>query len=251
MAADVNTDRPAQPLEGNAARIGALADPVRHQLYRYVCSQLAPVSRDQAAEAVGIPHHQAKFHLDRLTAEGLLDSDYARVSGRSGPGAGRTSKLYRRTDRDIAISLPHREYELAGRLMAAAIARSAGTGEPVVDVLNELAHDYGQAIGATAGKATDPAEALEATLDVLREYGYEPRDSDDEIELANCPFHALAQEQTELACNMNHALITGVAASLAPHSPDARLQPGPARCCVVLKRPSAPANSARPSTSPR
>lgn len=55
-----------------------------------------PVSRDQAADAVGIPRHQAKFHLDRLTAEGLLDTEYARLTGRSGPGAGRTAKLYRR-----------------------------------------------------------------------------------------------------------------------------------------------------------
>lgn len=63
----------------------------------------------------------------------------------------------------------------------------------------------------------------------------EPRLSDGEIvELANCPFHPLAQEQTELACNMNHALITGVADGLAPHGPDARLCPGRDRCCVVL-----------------
>src|SRR5215471_6087707 len=133
-------------LARDAAGIGALADPVRRELYRFVCAQPAPVSRDQAADAVGVPHHQAKFHLDRLTAEGLLESDYARLTGRSGPGAGRTSKLYRRAGRDIAVSLPQREYELAGRLMATAIARSASTGEPVVEVLNRIAHEYGQTI---------------------------------------------------------------------------------------------------------
>jgi len=221
-------------LERDASGIGALADPVRHQLYRFVCSQPAPVSRDQAADAVGIPHHQAKFHLDRLTAEGLLESDYARLTGRSGPGAGRTSKLYRRAGRDIAVSLPQREYELAGRLMATAIARSASTGEPVVDVLNRIAHEYGQTIGATDRPPADAAAALELTVKLLSNYGYEPRSADGEIELANCPFHALAQEQTELACNMNHALITGVADALAPHGPDARLCPAPDRCCVVL-----------------
>jgi len=221
-------------LERDASGIGALADPVRHQLYRFVCSQPAPVSRDQAADAVGIPHHQAKFHLDRLTAEGLLESDYARLTGRSGPGAGRTSKLYRRAGRDIAVSLPQREYELAGRLMATAIARSASTGEPVVDVLNRIAQEYGQTIGATDRPPADAAAALELTVKLLSNYGYEPRSADGEIELANCPFHALAQEQTELACNMNHALITGVADALAPHGPDARLCPAPDRCCVVL-----------------
>lgn len=74
--------------ERDVAGIGALVDPVRRQLYQFVCSQSMPVSRDQAADAVGIPRHQAKFHLDRLTAEGLLDTEYARLTGRSGPGAG-------------------------------------------------------------------------------------------------------------------------------------------------------------------
>ncbi len=233
-------------LERDASGIGALADPVRHRLYQFVCAQPAPVSRDQAADAVGIPHHQAKFHLDRLTAEGLLETDYARLTGRSGPGAGRTSKLYRRARRDIAVSLPQREYELAGRLMATAIAQSATTGEPVVEVLNRVAHDYGLTIAATKRPPADAAAALELTVRVLSKYGYEPRVADGEVELANCPFHALAQEgappacggQTELACNMNHALITGVADALAPHRPEARLCPGPDRCCVVLTRGS-------------
>ncbi len=231
----------ADALERDAAGIGALADPVRRQLYEFVCAQPGLVSRDQAADAVGIPHHQAKFHLDRLTAEGLLESDYARLTGRSGPGAGRTSKLYRRARRDIAVSLPQREYELAGRLMATAIARSAGTGEPVAEILNRVAREYGHSIGATdilgstpPAPPKDAAAALERAVRVLRRYGYEPRFSDSEVELANCPFHALAQEQTELACNMNHALITGVADALAPHGPHARLCPGRDRCCVVL-----------------
>ncbi|ORV48425.1 transcriptional regulator [Mycobacterium florentinum] len=227
-------------LERDAAGIGALADPVRHRLYQFVCAQPAPVSRDQAADAVGIAHHQAKFHLDRLTAEGLLETDYARLTGRSGPGAGRTSKLYRRANRHIAVSLPQREYELAGRLMATAIAQSGSTGEPVVEMLNRVARDYGRRIGATTRAPADAAAALESALRVLSKYGYEPRRIDGSanhhVELANCPFHALAHEQTELACNMNHALITGVADALAPHGPDARLCPGADRCCVVLRR---------------
>jgi predicted ArsR family transcriptional regulator len=233
MAVDVD-DR--ESLERDAAGIGALADPVRRQLYQYVCGQLGPVSRDQAADAVGIPHHQAKFHLDRLAEDGLLESDYARLTGRSGPGAGRTSKLYRRARRDIAVSLPQREYELAGRLMAQAIAQSAITGEPVVEVLNRVARDYGQAIGDAERPPRNAAAALKLTLGVLSRHGYEPRFTDGEVELANCPFHAVAQEQTELACNMNHALISGVADALAPHGPEVRLCPGPDRCCVVLTR---------------
>jgi predicted ArsR family transcriptional regulator len=226
-------------LRRDVAGIGALADPVRHQLYQFVCSQPWPVSRDEAADAVGIARHQAKFHLDRLEAEGLLECDYARLTGRTGPGAGRTSKLYRRTRRDITVSLPHREYELAGRLMVEAIAGSAATGVSAVEVLHQLAHDFGRAIGDTAvtdsGRSPDDAEsALDLVAKVLTEHGYEPRRIDGEMHLANCPFHALAQQQTELACGMNHALVCGVADALRPHSPHARLDPQPERCCVVL-----------------
>jgi predicted ArsR family transcriptional regulator len=225
-------------LRRDATGIGALADPVRHRLYLFVCSQPGPVSRDQAADALGIARHQAKFHLDRLAAEGLLDCDYARLTGRSGPGAGRTSKRYRRARRDIAVSLPHREYELAGRLMADAIAQSAATGVPAVEVLHRIARNYGRTIGdalTNGGQPPDAESALELAAAVLTEHGYEPRRTDGEVQLANCPFHALAQQQTELACGMNHALICGVADVLTPHSPHTCLEPQPERCCVVLR----------------
>lgn len=219
--------------------IGALADPVRRELYRFVAAQPHPVSRDEAAAATGIARHQAKFHLDRLEADGLLQSDYARLSGRSGPGAGRPSKRYRRSPDQIAISLPPREYELAGRLMAEAIAESTRTGTPAIEVLRTLAHDYGHELGSTATAGRAPADAqaaLELAIGVLGEHGYEPREGPaaSEVYLANCPFHALAQAQTELACTMNLALISGVSDALAPHGPRTRLCPDPSRCCVVL-----------------
>lgn len=224
--------------------IGALADPVRRELYRFVASQPVPVSRDEAAAATGIARHQAKFHLDRLEADGLLESDYARLTGRSGPGAGRPSKRYQRSPHEIAVSLPPRAYELAGRLMADAIAESAQTGTPAVQVLHRLARDYGRDIGTAAAEGRPPADAataLELATDVLVEHGYEPRDDDGEVQLANCPFHALAQTQKELACTMNLELISGVATALSPHCPRARLSPDPSRCCVVLSVGETPA----------
>jgi predicted ArsR family transcriptional regulator len=226
-------------LERDAAGIGALADPVRRRLYLYVCSRSEPVGRDEAAEAVGVARHQAKFHLDRMEADGLLESEFARLSGRSGPGAGRTSKLYRRADRDIVISLPDRKYELAGRLLADAVAGSVASGEPVLDVLHRLAAAHGRSLGRTAmagGRAPDSSvAALRLAIQVLTEQGYEPRRSGDRVLLANCPFHALARAQTELVCHMNEALVGGVAGTLSPHCPRVALDPEPGRCCVVLE----------------
>ncbi|MGH3392273.1 MAG: helix-turn-helix transcriptional regulator [Actinomadura sp.] len=223
--------------EQDVAGIGALAEPVRRELYLFVCAQDTPVSRDQAADAVGVARHQAKFHLDKLEAEGLLESDYARLTGRTGPGAGRTSKRYRRAPREIAVSLPDREYELAGRLMAEAIMESARSGTPVLDTLQRAAHARGSAIGRAATDGTgrrSPRAALTIALRTLGEYGYEPRRVGDRAVMANCPFHALAQAHTELVCHMNHALVTGLIEVIAPGRLDAVLDPGESRCCVTL-----------------
>ncbi|MDV3130050.1 transcriptional regulator [Mycobacterium sp. 21AC1] len=226
----------------DAAGIGALADPIRRRLYEFVSTQPTAASREQAAEAVEIPVHQAKFHLDKLEAEGLLIADYARLHGRSGPGAGRPSKLYRRTDRDIAVSLPDREYQLAGQLMADAIAAAAATGAPVIDTLHRHAHARGRAWGESAidGREppTTPVAALALATEVIAEHGYEPRHQDGRVVLANCPFHQLAKTQTELVCQMNHALLGGLTEALQPHGPAAELDPGPDRCCVVLHAPA-------------
>lgn len=222
----------------DVAGIGALSDPLRRRLYLFVCAQQEPVSRELAADALGLAPHQAKFHLDRLERDGLLESSYARVSGRTGPGAGRPSKLYRRADREVAVSLPDREYQLAGTLMADAIAESAEAGTPVIEALHRQAHTYGRRLGDMAVGDNPPrtaTAALELAVDTLTDNGYEPRPDDGRVIMANCPFHALAQAQTQLVCQMNHALIGGLTDALGPHRPVAELEPAPDRCCVVLE----------------
>src|ERR1700745_3761288 len=77
--------------------IAVLDDPVRRRLYDYVSSQGDGVSRSEAAQATGIGRTLAAFHLDRLATAGLVEVIFARPAGRSGPGAGRPAKLYRRT----------------------------------------------------------------------------------------------------------------------------------------------------------
>ncbi|MFV1364059.1 helix-turn-helix domain-containing protein [Mycolicibacterium elephantis] len=224
--------------ERDTSVIAALADPLRRRLYLYVCAQADAVSRDQAAEAVAVPVHQAKFHLDKLEAEGLLESEYARIGGRRGPGAGRPSKLYRRAAGEVSVSLPDRDYELAGRLMADAIAEAAETGQPVVDTLYRLAAREGSTIGRKVaeekGQPESPQAALRLAVETLAQHGYEPREDDARVLLVNCPFHRLAQAHRQLVCGMNHALISGLTAELKPHCPSADLEPANGRCCVVL-----------------
>src|SRR5437868_615424 len=102
-----------EALTEQIAGIALLDEPVRRDLYRYIVQKGGEVGRDEAAMAIGIGRALAAFHLDRLVADGLLDVSYRRLSGRTGPGAGRPSKLYRRSSRQLHVSLPPRSYKLA------------------------------------------------------------------------------------------------------------------------------------------
>jgi predicted ArsR family transcriptional regulator len=213
--------------------IAALSDPVRRALYRYVVSQDWPVSREDAAAGVGVAHHVARFHLDRLAADGLLDVEYRRPPGRSGPGAGRPTKLYRRAARDITVSLPERRYDLAGQVMAEALTVAARDAAPVRDALHVAERAAGQQLADAAepGPAGSPQQMVS---NVLARYGYEPRATDDGVVLTNCPFHHLSRAYTDLVCGMNLDLIDGVLDRLCPGRLRARLDPGPNHCCVAI-----------------
>jgi predicted ArsR family transcriptional regulator len=221
-------------LGSQAAGIGALADDTRRSLYEYVVAQPEPVGREQAAGALDIAPHNVNFHLDRLVAEGLLEVEYRRLSGRSGPGAGRPSKLYRRAAREFAVSLPPRRYDLVGDILAAAVTR-AGTGATLDDALEEAAREEGRRVGRAA-EGLDVREPLAAMTKVLGSQGYEPFLDGDAVALTNCPFDALAEKHTTLVCGLNKDFVQGVAEGLGCSEVTACLEPEPDRCCVKARR---------------
>ena len=217
--------------EEQVVGVAALSDPIRRRLYEHVVGQPDAVSRDAAAAAAGIKRPLAAFHLDKLVDQGLLEVEYRRLSGRTGPGAGRPAKLYRRGQREFDVTLPPREYDLVGHVLAAAVQRAASTGEDVLACVRQVARERGEDLAGDP--SSDPVSGLMATL---REHGYEPRVEGAEVVLANCPFHALSTEFTELVCGMNLALCEGVAAAVALDATglQPRLRPAPGRCCVTF-----------------
>jgi predicted ArsR family transcriptional regulator len=213
------------PLE-SASALSALGDPTRRSAYDYVSAQGRPIGRDEVATALGIGRTLAAYHLDRLAKEGLVSVTYARRSGRAGPGAGRPAKLYERSDRELAVSVPPRDYGLAARLLAHSAAHDEDGG--MRRALGAAAESLGREIAATA---PDPPDVDR----LLRERGYEPyKDDDGVMRLRNCPFHAVAQSHPEVVCGMNLSLL---AATLAGLDADLKavLEPGPGRCCVAIK----------------
>jgi predicted ArsR family transcriptional regulator len=218
--------------------IALLDEPARRSLYDWVASRQDAVGRDEAAAAVGIGRALAAFHLDRMVRDGLLVAEYRRLTGRTGPGAGRPAKLYRRAPGTIAISLPQRGYEQAAGMLAEAIERSARDVPP--PAARAVAHEAGVEIGAAAraGAGARPSRTRRRTalIDALRERGYEPREErPGEILLGNCPFDALVAQHRPLVCGMNLALAEGVLDGLGPAGLQAELEQQPGRCCVAFR----------------
>ena len=218
--------------------VAVLADPVRRRLYDAVSTATAPVGREEAARAAGVPLHTARFHLDKLVETGLLEVSFARLTGRTGPGAGRPSKLYARSALVVAVSLPQRSYDLVGGVLAAALERTLRGGD-VAEALRDEARARGRALGTSYdGRGPDGAgsggsdDELDRAAGVLATEGFEPHRQDDEVCLRNCPFDALAGEHTELVCGVNLDFVTGVLDGLGCSSARARLQPDAEHCCV-------------------
>ena len=215
--------------------IAALNEPIRRDLYAYIVDRPEAVGRDEAAEALGITRELAAFHLDKLLEEGLLDVEYRRISGRSGPGAGRPAKLYRPSGRLVQVSLPERRYDLAARLMAEAVEDPGRDPGAAVD---QAARRFGDGLGTQArrhlGRRPSTSRLLERVCVVLRDHGFEPVRTNDEILLRNCPFDAIAKDHTTLVCGMNLALAEGLVAGIGAEGIDVRLDPKPGTCCVAL-----------------
>ena len=98
--------------------------------YRLLSERDAWVTRDEASEALGIPRSVAAFHLDKLPEAGVVEVTFERTTGRTGPGAGRPASSTGRRDDEVSASVPERRYDLAGSLLAAAIAEAERTGAP-------------------------------------------------------------------------------------------------------------------------
>jgi predicted ArsR family transcriptional regulator len=226
------------------AALSSLDDPVRRRLYEVVTQRAGPVGRDEAAAAAGIGRALAVYHLDKLVESGLLTAFYRRPAGRTGPGAGRPAKLYARSDREFAVTVPPREYELAARLLVQ-VVDSDRSGRSRA-ALEEAAHQLGAELGSgfrldAPGQDAPGQDAARQDLirqdveSMLAQQGYEPsRDDDGVIRLRNCPFHQLAERHRDVVCGMNLALVEGLVEGLRANGWRPVLDPAPGRCCVAI-----------------
>jgi predicted ArsR family transcriptional regulator len=220
------------------ATVALLGDPNRRRLYDLVAASREPVGRDDAAASLGMSRALAAFHLDRLVVGGLLETEYRRRSGRTGPGAGRPAKLYRRSGSDVEVSLPPRRYERAASLFADALH---DLGEPAAEALKASAREQGRRLGSQARDLAGarPSEERRAAVLVekLADAGFEPvvDPVDHSIRLRNCPYLLLSERRRDLTCGMNLAWASGIVEGLGAEWLGTELDPQPGECCVVFR----------------
>jgi predicted ArsR family transcriptional regulator len=231
--------------EGIAAA-AALKDELRSRIYQFIRRSRRAVTREEVASEAGISTKLAAFHLDHLVDRGLLRTHYARPAGRSGPGAGRTSKFYEPSDLQVDISIPPRQYDVAGDLLLKALSTQnpdEAPGEAALRVSREAGLELGRELRTSVGKGRIGAErALRIIENILQERGYEPyRAEKGIVRLRNCPFHHLARQAPEFICGMNRQFVEGIANGLGNDSLQILLEPSPEECCVCMRLPTAEA----------
>jgi predicted ArsR family transcriptional regulator len=213
------------------AAVASLGDGKRRQLFELIAASDEAIGRDDAALALGVPRSTASFHLDKLVDDGLLAVEFQKASGKTGPGSGRPAKMYRPATGEIGASVPDRNYDLAGELLAAAIEHSTDTGIPVGDSLRDTSRQRG------LQWAADSASLAE----FMAGEGYQPEpDGSGGFILRNCPFHRLAGGHPEVVCAMNGSFLRGAAAACG--EPEDRVAPNavPGQCCARITPPLNP-----------
>lgn len=226
------------PADPGIRAVAALDDQLRRGMYAFIRAARRPVTRDEAAAAVGISRKLAAFHLDKLVDAGALRAHYGQ------PGAarkvGRAPKVYEPSGADIRVSIPPRSHEmLAGILLETVLAQ--GEGEAARSVAMRVAGERGQALGAAERDQARPGRlgterALTLVSGLLKRCGFEPaREAPGCVRLRNCPFDPLAHWAPEVVCRMNQAFLAGVLTGLDAPTVEAVLRPQQGECCVELR----------------
>jgi predicted ArsR family transcriptional regulator len=219
------------------AAIAALDDDVRRALYEHVRAAGAPVTREEAATAVGISRNLAAFHLDKLVDLGVLRSGFGPTTDRR---VGRAPRRYEPAEADIAVRVPERRPELLASILVEAVSTER-PDERAEQAVLRVARERGAAVGAAErarlrGGRVGPERALTTSAELLSRHGFEPYREGGSVRLRSCPFHPMAGTAPALVCGLNRAYLAGVVEGLdADDRVTAELSPRAGECCVELR----------------
>jgi len=192
----------------------AFGDPTRRAIYLFV-RERDGVTAAEVAEHFALHPNVARHHLDKLAAGGYLEVHVERPEH---PGAGRPSKRYRGSPKDMELEFPARRDDLLSTLLGKAI------GLLPTDVAEAMAEDVGEQYGRSLAAQMSPGEgqrsrqaAINAVADALTAHGFaahaEARGSSLAIINEHCPFGGAAMNNPVI-CAVDRGMVRGMLAGL-------------------------------------
>jgi predicted ArsR family transcriptional regulator len=225
----------------------SLADPAndgavgrrRSDVLSHLRESLGPLSVAQVAKQTGLHVNTARFHLDRLVADGLVERT---VEDRDVPGRPRILYSLR------ATAPGPRSYRLLAEMLTGLVASIDSAGTAVVDTGRAWGrHLVKRPAPSTHVDAEEGAERLRALLD---EVGFRPQPvavaDGVEMRLHHCPFREVAEPHTDVVCQLHLGLMQGALAEIrAPLTADSLEPLVTPTMCVARLRPAAAKRSRR------
>lgn len=184
-----------------------------------------PLGVDEIAERVSLHPNSARFHLDGLLAQGLVErvSEHREVPGRP-------RGLYIATADSVGVG--QRNYRLLADILTNYLA--SNTEQPAQEAVKA-----GQAWGRLVTERTAPGRKVNAAtatrrlVAALDDIGFEPEAVSSggarQILLHHCPFREAVADNREVVCGVHLGLMQGLLSELnAPitaHQLDALVEP--------------------------
>jgi predicted ArsR family transcriptional regulator len=215
----------------------AFGDPTRRAIYLFARQAERGVTASEVAEQFDLHPNVARHHLDKLAAGGYLQVHFDQVHA----GAGRPSKRYRATGKEMELQFPRRRDDLLIVLLGRALALvPPAEAEAMAE---EVGYEYGLSLAhdmAPGESHRSFRAALHAVAEAFTAHGFaahaEARGGSLAIIAEHCPFGSAAQ-QHPVICAVDRGMVKGMLAGLygdtTPETTSSRPQ-GDAVCVTTV-----------------
>ena len=192
----------------------AFGDPTRRDIYLFARQHDEGVTAAEVADRFALHPNVARHHLDKLAAGGYLQVGVEQVHA----GAGRPSKRYRASNKQMELQFPARRDDLLIVLLGRALALVPP--EQAEAMAEEVGHEYGLSLAhdmAPDARHRSFRAALHAVAEAFTAHGFaahaEARGGSLAIIAEQCPFGSAAQ-QHPFICAVDRGMVKGMLAGL-------------------------------------
>jgi predicted ArsR family transcriptional regulator len=212
-----------------SAVTSAFGDPTRRDIYLFARESERGVTAAEVAEHFELHANVARHHLDKLAAGGYLE---VHVERQEHSGAGRPSKRFRASAKEMGLEFPARRDDLLVTLLGRAL--ELVPADRAEEMAEDVGIDYGRALAASMSPGDGHRSfqsALHAVADALTAHGFaahaDARPGAMAIVAEQCPFGDAAV-QHPVICAVDRGIVKGMLAGLygdtVPHTDASRPQ---------------------------